>query len=405
MSASEPLPPVSQVEPLPPWPVKVCVVLCIAHVLFFPLTYGHLWIVDGKGLGIPADFVHVWASGRLALEGHPSWAYDWDINKALQVATLGQGYDGHFAWQYPPTYLFVAAALASLPYVAAFILWPLVSFVPFGLTMRLLVGRPFGWLLAGAFPALLVNVTIGQNGFLTAALIGATLYLLPSRKVAAGICLGLLSYKPQYGLLFPLVLMATGEWRAFFAAAAVTFTLAAAACLVFGAESWVAFFHALPKFSQAFLSDGKAYWGKMQSLYTTMRLFHGSEAMAWAAQLCLDALVVMAVIMLWRGRAAYWLKAAALATGTLLVTPYIFIYDLMALAIPVALLTRVGLAEGFLSHEMPVLGGVFLLLAIYIVTGVPTGFAATVLVAALLGLRYVAATAADPSRQAAEIGA
>ncbi|UTD27285.1 glycosyltransferase family 87 protein [Bradyrhizobium sp. WD16] len=405
MSVSEPLPPLSPVDPLPPWPVKMCVVLCIAHALFFPLAYGHLWIIDGKGLGIPADFVHVWASGRLALEGHPSWAYDWDFNKALQVATLGQGYDGHFAWQYPPTYLFVAAALASLPYVAAFILWPLVSFVPFGLTMRLLVGRPFGWLLAGAFPAFLVNVTIGQNGFLTAALIGATLYLLPSRKVAAGICLGLLSYKPQYGLLFPLLLMVAGEWRAFFAAVAVTLTLAAAAWLVFGTESWVAFFHALPKFSQAFLSDGKAYWGKMQSLYTTVRLFQGSEAMAWVAQLGLDALVVVALVTLWRGCAAYWLKAAALATGTLLVTPYIFIYDLMALAIPVALLVRTGLAEGFLGHELPALGGVFLLLAIYIVTGVPTGFAATVLVAVLLGLRYAAATVAEPRRQAAEIGA
>jgi hypothetical protein len=402
---SEALPPVSQVDPLPPWPVKVCIVLCIAHALFFPLSYGHLWIIDAKGLGIPTDFVHVWASGRLALDGHPSLAYDWDINKSLQVATLGQGYDGHFAWQYPPTYLFVAAALASLPYVAAFVLWPLVSFIPFGLTMRLLVGRPVGWLLAGAFPALLVNVTIGQNGFLTAALIGASLYLLPNRKVAAGICLGLLSYKPQYGLLFPLVLMVGGEWRAFFAAAAVTLILAASAWLAFGTESWVAFLQALPKFSQAFLSDGKAYWGKMQSLYATVRLLHGSEAAAWAAQIGFDALVVSAVLMLWRGRAAYWLKAAALATGTLLVTPYIFIYDLMALAVPVALLARVGLAEGFLGHELPALGGVFALLAIYIVTGVPTGFAATLIVAVLLGLRYAAATTAEPRPQAAEIGA
>ena len=49
-----------------------------------------------------------------------------------------------------------------------------------------------------------MNALVGQNGFLTAALIGGTLYLIPIRPVLAGICLGLLTYKPQYGLLFPM---------------------------------------------------------------------------------------------------------------------------------------------------------------------------------------------------------
>ena len=57
---------------------------------------------------------------------------------------------------------------------------------------------------------ILRNGLVGQNGFLTAALIDGTLYLMPVRPILAGICLGLLSYKPQYGLLFPLVLIAAG---------------------------------------------------------------------------------------------------------------------------------------------------------------------------------------------------
>lgn len=48
--------------------------------------------------------------------------------------------------------------------------------------------------------------------------------------------------------------------------------------------------------------------------------------------------------------------APALAAGTLLVTPYLFLYDLMVLAIPVAILVRLGLAHGFRSHELPALG-------------------------------------------------
>ena len=77
----------------------------------------------------------------------------------------------------------------------------------------------FGWMLALAVPMVLNNALVGQNGFLTAALIGGTLYLMPVRPILAGICLGLLSYKPQYGLLFPLVLIAASQWTVFFSAA------------------------------------------------------------------------------------------------------------------------------------------------------------------------------------------
>ena len=55
---------------------------------------------------------------------------------------------------------------------------------------------------------MLANITHGHNGFLTAALFGSGLPLLPTRPVHAGALLGLLAYKPQYGLLIPLALAA-----------------------------------------------------------------------------------------------------------------------------------------------------------------------------------------------------
>ena len=115
----------------------------------------------------------------------------------------------------------MASLLARFPYAAAFIGWVAISLVPYLAVMRAIVGRPFGLVLAAAFPVVLNNALVGQNGFLTAALIGGTLYLMPVRPVLAGICLGLLSYKPQYGLLFPLVLIAASQWTVFFTAAVV----------------------------------------------------------------------------------------------------------------------------------------------------------------------------------------
>jgi hypothetical protein len=368
--------------------LNACFVLAVIHAAFFPTAwFAHWWIYGPDGLGMPVDFVNVWSAGKLALDGHPALAWDWDVQKRIQVDLLGQTFVGHFAWHYPPPFLFVAAFFAQFPYAVAFIGWALVSLVPYLAAMRAIVGRPFGWLLAAAFPVVLTNTLVGQNGFLTAALVGGMLVLLPTRPILSGICLGLLSYKPQYGLLFPLVLIAASQWTVFVTAGVVAAAMAAVSWLAFGTESWQAFFHWLPMFSQAFLTEGRAPWGKMQSIFALVRYCGGSETLGWAFQWAMIAAVATALVLLWRSRARYALKAAALATGTLLVTPYLFLYDVMVLAIAVGFLVRIGLSDGFRPYEMPALGLMAFLLMFYPRFGAPTGFVATMIVASLIAMR------------------
>jgi hypothetical protein len=368
--------------------LNVCFVLFVINASFFPTAFfAHWWIFDEKGLGIPTDFVNVWSAGRLVLNGHAAQAYDWDIQKQVQLAVLGQGYEGNFAWHYPPPFLFVASLLAHFPYAVAFIGWAAISLVPYLAVMRAIVGRPFGWLLAAAFPVVLTNTLVGQNGFLTASLIGGALYLMPTRPLLSGICLGLLSYKPQYGLLFPLVLIAASQWTVFFTAGVVAVAMAFASWLAFDTESWQAFFHWLPMFSQAFLTEGRAPWGKMQSIFALVRYFGGTEQLAWVFQWIMSAAVAVVLALMWRSRVSYPLKAAALAAGTLLITPYLFLYDVMVLAIAVAFLVRIGLSQGFQHYELPALGLVAALLMFYPLVGAPTGFAATLIVSGLIAGR------------------
>jgi arabinofuranan 3-O-arabinosyltransferase len=374
---------------IPPALVIVCLVLCVINVSLLQTGYtAHWWIFDDKGLGIPTDFVNVWSAGRLVLDGHPALAYDWDIQKQVQVAVLGQSYDGNFAWHYPPPFLFVAAVLAHFPYAVAYVGWAAVSLVPYLATIRAIVGRSFGLLLALAFPVVFTNALVGQNGFLTASLIGGTLYLMPTRPVLSGICLGLLSYKPQYGLLFPLVLIAASQWKVFFTAGIVAALMASLSWLAFGTESWQAFFHWMPMFSQAFLTEGRAPWGKMQSIFALVRYFGGTEQLAWVFQWIMSGAVAIVLAVMWHSRSvSYPLKAASLAAGALLITPYLFLYDLMVLAIPVAFLVRIGLDHGFARVELPALGLVAALLMIYPLLGAPTGFGATLIVTALIARR------------------
>ena len=85
--------------------------------------------------------------------------------------------------------------------------------------------------------------------------------------------------------------------------------------------------------------------------------------------------------LLWRSRVRDAVKAASLATGTLLTTPYLFMYDMMVLAIPIAFLVRMGLVSGFRPYELPALACALAMIAGFILTGVPLGFGATLIVA------------------------
>jgi len=370
---------------IPPALFNTCFALLVINACYFPVAYiSGIWIWEASGLGIPTDFVNVWTAGRLVLDGHAALAYDWNIQRQIELALLGQDFPGYFAWHYPPPFLFVASALAMLPYSAGFIGWMVASFIPYLAVMRGIVGRPFGWIFAAAFPTVFNNTLVGQNGFLTAALIGGTLYLLPVRPILAGVCLGLLTYKPQYGLLFPMVLIAAAQWRAFVSAGVTAAALACVSWLAFGTESWHAFFHWMPMFSQAFLTEGKATWWKLQSIFSLVRFFGGTEQLAWAFQWVLTASVATVLVLMWRSRVPYTLKAAALAVGTLLTTPYLFMYDMMVLAIPVGFLVRIGLKSGFRSYELPALACALVLSLTFTFTGEPLGFAINLIVAALV---------------------
>ena len=402
--------PASAVDPqsnaVPGGLFAVCFALLCINATFFPASYlSGGWIWDQQGLGIPSDFVNVWAAGKLALQGHPALAWDWDIQRKIELDLLRQEFPGYFAWHYPPPFLFVAEFLAQFSYTVAFIGWVAASFVPYLVVMRAIVGRSFGFVLAAGFPIVFSNTLVGQNGFLTAALVGGTLYLLPVRPVLAGVCLGFLTYKPQYGFLFPIVLIAAQRWTAFVSAGVTAVALAFVSWLAFGTESWQAFFHWMPTFSQAFLTEGKATWWKLQSVFSMVRYFGGTEALAWAFQWVLTAAVTVVLVTIWRSPVRYSLKAAALAVGTLLTTPYLFMYDMMILAIPVAFLVRIGLREGFWPYELPALGCAVLLLIVFMLSGIPVGLAANLLVAGLVlrraGSWWRRESAASPAAVAA----
>jgi arabinofuranan 3-O-arabinosyltransferase len=277
-----------------------------------------------------------------------------------------------------------------LPYLAAAIAWPVATLAAYAATLGGILRSRAGIFVALGFPAALWNVTAGQNGFLTAALIGGTLSLLQRRPAIAGVCLGLLTYKPQFGLLFPLVLLADRRWLTLGVAAAVAIALAALSWLVFGAASWQAFFEGLPQTSRVVLGEGGADWARLQSLFGFVRAHGGSETLAWSVQAAGTLALAVGLICFWRSRAPFELKAAALAAAALLATPYLYIYDLVVLAVAVAFLLRDASARGLSAADIAGLGGAGVLVLIYPYAKTQVGLAAVLIVLSLAVYRHVA---------------
>src|SRR5208282_2899087 len=104
--------------------VAVAAGLAIGYAALLAMSFFlHIWILDGQGHPIANDFAAFWAAGHLAREGHAVAAYDPRLQHAAEVSVAGHPFGATLGWSYPPLFLFVASALAALPYASAFLLW------------------------------------------------------------------------------------------------------------------------------------------------------------------------------------------------------------------------------------------------------------------------------------------
>jgi arabinofuranan 3-O-arabinosyltransferase len=194
-----------------------------------------------------------------------------------------------------------------------------------------------------------------------AALLGFSLVFISRRPYLSGICLGLLTYKPQFVLFFPLALVVTGQWRVIAGAIAGALMFAGGAVLAFGPNVWLLFLGSLHGHNPATLLPPNLD-GLNQTVFGLMHETGAGFIVAWAVHLAVAALTIALACEIWWRPVPDSLKAAAFSIGTLIVTPYMLAYDLTAVSVPAAFLIADGLAGGFLPGERLVLLGCFLAL-------------------------------------------
>ena len=341
----------------PPRIVAWSAVLLLAQTILLAGLIA-MWVRHGQQ--VPSDFVSFYAAGKLALSGAPQLAYSQVAHYLAEQHATAAGIQYVFFF-YPPVFLIVCAALARLPYLVAFVTLQALSLAFYLPVMRRIL-RASGWLWCIpvlAFPSVFWVVGLGQNSFLTAALFGLGTLLIDERPVLAGVAFGLICYKPHFGLLVPVALVAGRRWSAFVAAEATVAGAAAISIWLFGLAPWRDYLLAMSG-SHAVYESGRIVLAGFVTPFGAARLMGVPAGPAYAMQIAVALIGAACVFRVWRGGASLPIRSGVLVAATLLSVPMALLYDLLLITIAIAWLVRLGRESRYQPWEKITLLGVYL---------------------------------------------
>jgi len=299
---------------------------------------GVAWLIDllqqikeglSNGLGRPFgdDFVNYWSGAFLAFHGRVAEVYDFAAFHAFEQSVTAQSIQ-YYHYSYPPVLLLLTLPLAVIPYVPALFVWLGATWYAFYRALGL-AGYGGALLLSLATPALFMSAVGGQNGAMTAALLGGGLMLVDRRPIVGGILFGMMIYKPHLAVMLPFALLAGRRWLVVFVTGTTVALLVAISVGLYGIDAWLHYLHNIGVVRTVILEDGTGVSHRMVSVFVFARYFGAGAGMSyvWQAVGALLAAVFIARSW-WRDEPAY-IRNAVLMIGTCLATPYLQDYDLV----------------------------------------------------------------------------
>lgn len=334
-----------------------------------------------RSADVGMDFIAFYTAGDFVCEGRTEDLYNLKAIRAHEQSVAASGGvnigNGFGPWWNPPFYAWVFVPLSRLEFPAAKWTWMAINItcvlLAIGLLMRMLGARD--WRIAGLVPLLTLTsmafvaaLSHAQNTCTSLLILCTTVYFW--RKAAAhdpedgfnrnallaGLCIGLLFYKPQLAVLVAGIMILHLGW-ATLGGVAVT-GLALLLVNIFTLPGTLGdYLHKLPenvRYAQVF---NEYMWDRHATIKAFFRLLFQGYAPGEASLLvnalyfaAAGALGLTLTAIAWRMRrmsfdrahATDWLIAATIAATPLLM-PFYFDYDLLLMAIPAVLVTRSAL--------------------------------------------------------------
>lgn len=294
---------------------------------------------DREGQLKGADFLHFYVLGNIARMHSGDMLYDAHRQAALAAQLIHQVPGETYLPVYGPQFSLLFIPFAGLPYGWAALTWMLGSALVYGIScwlvlrtcVRLRNDRTTVFILAAAFPAFFYLVASGQNSALALIAFTTAFFCFRARRLLlAGMALGLLMYKPQFGVMAAAVFLFTLEWRVMIGALITAVGQLTAGLLYYGRSALDAYFNGLVHINQS-ASALEPHLQRMHSLRSFWQMllpWHGAASLLYAA----SALAVVVVTMwCWRSKAPLELRYAVFLLGSALVDPHLTDYDLVIL--------------------------------------------------------------------------
>lgn len=287
----------------------------------------------GDPLG--SDFITYWGASVLVANGETDQIFDLHKFHDAQTRFLGKEYTNRL-WHYPPFYLFYLIPLSWTSYIPAYICWNLITFALYLSTIiqgRFKLYASMALLFA---PSTLVNCLTGQNGFLSATLFVNGILLLKTRPYLSGVFFGLLSYKPQLGILIPFILVALHQWKPFLSAIITITGLLALSLFIHGWEIWSLYLTNNINTSFILLEKGSGLLlFMMPTVFVSGRILGLENGLNYFLQITVALGVILGIMWGMRKTHDSTFQLVLASVGTFLVAPFAFNYDMTILSLAI----------------------------------------------------------------------
>jgi alpha-1,2-mannosyltransferase len=349
-------------------------ILAVANVvgLGLGICRAHGWVIPAEP-HFSTEFMSFYAAGRLVDAGRAMLVYAPGIpvhafidslnvppaHRAMEQALSHDPQAMYFAFFYPPVYWLLCAPLAHLPYYAACLLWVAGTGLALALCVHPLIG---GWRRlwpAIAYLAVVENAGVGENAFLSAALVGFGLLQVERRPVLAGACFGALCYKPHFMLPVLLFLLVGWHVRALVSSVLSAALLCLLAAVMFGWGSWITYFSVIVPHAEYMFSHAGISYALQVTPGSAVRLLGGGGGAAALAQ---GVAMLFGAYCIWATRGASLDVRSAMVTASFPMLLSVMLgYDLTVCGLAILFLMREAARTGYLPWERTAMAAMFAL--------------------------------------------
>jgi alpha-1,2-mannosyltransferase len=320
-------------------------VLLLGQLVFHAHDLAPDGLSDRAGrLKLP-DFLQFYTYGTIVRTARTGSLYDPETHAGIAREVDHRLQLSGFVPNYSPAIALAFAPLSSLPFTSAMVVFTALSLLVYLGALRALGATTRAWrdpvtvgLLLLAWPTLFVTLRYGQISTLSLAVAAAGALAASRRsKLAAGLAMGLLVYKPNLLLTPVLVLLIAREWRVLCgvsigALLEVGLSLAAVRPATMG--DYLATLSSLAGRPEAV----QLYPAESHSLRGFVKLLVPWTPLVSAVTIAAVPVSAWLALRVWRAHDDWRVRVSALVASAMLGSPHLLTYDLLLAALPLVLL-------------------------------------------------------------------